>query len=152
VGDDTAVVAVNSARPNPLPWKSSGRVPEAQIAGLRAALADPDVRRRFVFVVVHYAPRRPDGSPDTYAHGLCNADAFLSAVADLPRGVVLCGHIHRTYRVRLPDVRPELFCAGSATIEGREGCWLFELEDGAARVRRGSWDGLEWTFGTPEPA
>ena len=51
----TAVVAVNSSRPNRAPWKSSGRVPDTQVRGLEAALADPRVAGRFVFLMTHYA-------------------------------------------------------------------------------------------------
>ena len=39
--DCLAVVSVNSARPNPQPWRSSGRIPDEQLRALRGVLADP---------------------------------------------------------------------------------------------------------------
>ena len=41
IGDSVAVVCVNSARPNPQPWRSSGRIPDTQIKALRDVLRDP---------------------------------------------------------------------------------------------------------------
>ncbi len=49
------------------------------LAAFRRILADPRVAGRFVFVLIHYAPRRADGSPDQRLHGLENADDFLAA-------------------------------------------------------------------------
>jgi 3',5'-cyclic AMP phosphodiesterase CpdA len=127
VDDTVAVVALDSARPNPQPWRSSGRIPDAQLAALPRVLET--VGDRFVFVITHYAPRLADGGPDRFSHGLVNADAFLAACAGI-RGAILHGHVHRRYRVRVPGVRPELFCAGSTTEAGHEGFWLFELDEG----------------------
>ncbi|MBX7194282.1 MAG: metallophosphoesterase [Sandaracinaceae bacterium] len=132
VGDDVAVVGVSSARPNPEPWRSSGRVPDAQLEGLGRALADPAIRERFVIVMTHYAPRLWNGRPDSITHGLDNADALLAAIASVPHGCLLHGHVHRRYALRVPEVRPVLLGAGSTTQEGREGLWVLEL-DGAER-------------------
>lgn len=144
LGDDLAVVALRSARPNPQPWRSSGMVSPAELAALDRTLHDRRVRERFVAVVLHYALRRPDGSPDRRTHGLVNADAVLRAVADLPRGCVLHGHIHRRFRLRLPGVRPPILGAGSATHEGHEGLWLLEIEGAAGRATPGSFDGTAY--------
>lgn len=139
VGDDVAVVGVNSARPNPQPWRSSGRIPDAQLERLQAALADSDVQRRFVFVITHYASRLEDGRPDHRRHGLVNADAFLEACADVPRGALLCGHVHRRYCVRMEGVRPPLLCAGSTTKAGAEGLWVFDVDGDGAQATPGAW-------------
>ncbi len=144
VGPDIAVVSVNSARPNPQPWRSSGKVPPAQLEGLRAALADPAIRERFVFIITHYAPVLADGGPDTHSHGMVNADAFLEACKGAERGAILCGHVHAGFRVRVPGVPAEVFCAGSATAEGKEGIWVFEVDGQEFRPRRGRWDGTTY--------
>lgn len=128
VGDEVVVVGVESARPNPAPWRSSGRIPDAQLGALERILSRADVRRRFVLVLTHYAPRLWDGRPDTLLHGLENADAFLKVVSGVERGCVLHGHVHRRYAVRVPGVRPLLLGAGSATQAGREGFWLLDVE------------------------
>lgn len=140
--DDVAIVAVNSARNNLLPWRSNGRIPSAQIEGLRAALEDPRVAGRFVFLMTHYAPCRADGSPDAKEHGLRNLDAFLEAASPIERGALLCGHVHSVFRREIEAFSGEVFCAGSATYEGREGVWVFDrAADGLWSARRGRWNG-----------
>jgi 3',5'-cyclic AMP phosphodiesterase CpdA len=147
-GRGVAVVAVNSARPNPEPWRSSGTIPAAQIAALERALADRRVRERFVFVVTHFAPRLADGVPDGALHGLENADAFLDVCRGVERGAILHGHLHSCFRLDLPDL-PAIFCAGSTTHEGREGLWLFDVrdtEDAIATACRGRFDGARYVL------
>lgn len=140
--DDVAVVAVNSARNNLLPWRSSGRIPGKQIEGLEAALTDPRVAGRFTFLMTHYAPCRADGSPDTRGHGLRNVDEFLAATSSIQRGAYVCGHVHDVFRRRIEGFAGEVFCAGSATYEGREGIWVFDREAGGTwTARRGRWTG-----------
>jgi len=146
VGDDLAVVAVNSARPNPLIWRSNGTIPIPQLEALAAVLRDPALRGRFVFVMTHYAPRLRDGGPDRRLHGMINADDFLAVCAEVPRGAILCGHVHHRYHVRIPGVPPAIFCAGSATMEGREGIWLFESKGSAVKALPGGWNGREYTL------
>jgi 3',5'-cyclic AMP phosphodiesterase CpdA len=145
VGDGLAVVAVNSARPNPQPWRSSGEIPDVQLRALGRVLADPRVRDRFVFVVTHYAPRLPDGRPDSALHGLVNADDFLAACRGLDRGAILHGHLHRCFRLDLPD-EPPIFCAGSTTQAEREGLWLFDVDASGATARSGSFDGAGYVL------
>lgn len=125
--DDVAVIAVNSARPNPAVWRSNGAIPGQQLTALAELCRDERVRSRFVFVITHYAPRRKDATPDRPLHGLDNADAFLEACSALPRAAVLHGHIHARYELTLAGFGPRLFGAGSATCEGREGFWLFDV-------------------------
>ena len=147
-GERVAVVAVNSARPN-LPWQSSGRVPDIQLIGLRAALEHEALQDRFVLVATHYAPLRDDGTPDTPQHGLQNADAFLRATSSLRRGAILCGHIHHAFhypsRRRGLDA-PDVFCGGSATMESHEAAWWFRIDGARASVRRVRWNGTAWSL------
>ena len=140
-GDDVAVVGVNSARPNRAPWLSSGTIPPAQLVVLPRILEDERVRSRFVFVMTHYAARLGDGTHDHPYHGLENADCFLAACASLPRGALLCGHLHRRFVVRIDGVRLPLFCAGSTTQKGREGLWVFDVTGENARATPGRWAG-----------
>ena len=145
-GDDVAVIALNSSRPNPLPWISSGSISPAQLDALAEVLEDARVRERFVFVMTHYAPRLANGEPDKKRHGLVNADAFLRACKGIRKGALLCGHIHHTYRVKLKGLNADLFCAGSATMQGREGCWVYEVKQKEMEAKRVVWDGGEYRF------
>lgn len=150
--EGVAVVAVDSARNNLLPWRSSGRIPEQQIAGLSAVLRDPRLAGRFVFLATHYAPCRADGSADTHEHGLRNLGELLAAAAPIEQGAYLCGHVHEVFRRPIEGFSGEVFCAGSATYEGREGVWVFDrAEDGTWFARRGRWTGERYDVeaGTP---
>jgi len=144
-GDDLAVVAINSVRPNPQPWRSSGRIPNAQLAALRAALADPRVASRLVLVMTHYAPCRADGTPDKKLHGLDNAEALLEVCANAPRAAILHGHVHGRYHV-LGPAGQKLFGAGSATQEHREGIWVFELDGDGSTATPGTWNGVSYAL------
>jgi 3',5'-cyclic AMP phosphodiesterase CpdA len=142
VGDNVAVIALDSARPNPLPWRSSGWIPSAQLDAFQRILANPRLDGRFLFLITHYAARLANGQPDRWHHGLTNADDFLAIAANVPRGAMLCGHIHRPYVVRLDNIAAPLFCAGSTTQIGRESFWVFDMEDGedgAVSATRGRW-------------
>jgi len=138
--DELALVGVNSARANPKPTYSSGRIADAEIDALNLLLDDERLRDRFVIIATHYAPRRANGRPDRPAHGLENADALLEASACANRGVILHGHIHWRYHVRVPDTPLSMCCAGSTTHAGREGLWLLEVGDGPVRAIPGTWD------------
>lgn len=139
LGDRLAVVGVNSARPNPQPWRASGRIPVRQLEALTRVLADPILRDRFVFVITHHNPRLEDRSPGARWHGLANADDFLAVCANIPRGAILCGHVHRRFMVRVDGVNPPVFCAGSATKAGKEGLWVFDLDGNRVHAIPGDW-------------
>ena len=141
VGRDIAVLAVNSARANPQPWRSNGLIPERQLSALRELCRDPRIADRFVFVITHYAPFRQDGSPDRHAHGLVNATALLDACRSLRRGVLLHGHIHHRFTLAVPNFALTIFGAGSTTCAGREGFWLFDVDATSARALPGAWSG-----------
>ena len=140
IGEQVAVVGVNSSKPNPVPWRSDGHIPSIQLASLNKILADPALQGRFVFMMTHYAARLEDGSPDSKLHGLHNADDFLEICQQIPNGALLCGHIHRCYRTPLSGLSVDLYCAGSATKDHREGFWLFDIENGQCRARQGCFD------------
>jgi 3',5'-cyclic AMP phosphodiesterase CpdA len=142
--DDVAVISVASARPNPEPWRSAGRIPDAQLRALASVIADPEVASRFAIVITHYAPRLWNGRPDAALHGLENADDFLRVVAPLKNGVVLHGHVHRRYRVDLPGVSPPFLGAGSTTQAGREGLWVLQVDGARATAIPGRWTGTRY--------
>jgi 3',5'-cyclic AMP phosphodiesterase CpdA len=137
---ELAVITLNSARPNPQILRSSGRIPDAQIAAFARIVSDPRLAGRTVLIGTHYAPRRPDGSPDSWSHGLENAEELLGVAARLPRAAILHGHIHRRFHVQ-SALGPHLFGAGSATHAGREGIWLYEVGSGRVHARPGAFAG-----------
>ncbi len=146
VGDHLAVVAVNSARPNPQVWRSSGRISAAQLAALERVLADRRLGGRFVIVATHYAPRLANGRPDNFRHGLVDAERFLAVCRRIERGAVLHGHVHDCFHVRVPGMRAPLLGAGSCTDAGKEGLWLLELDGTDARATPGRFDGADFAL------
>ncbi|HEX6244474.1 MAG TPA: metallophosphoesterase [Polyangiales bacterium] len=123
---ELAIVGVNSARPNPNPFRSSGRVPDAQLEALTRITQDARVRGRWLIVMTHYGILRRDGKPDSKSHGLDNGEALVRICAR-PRTLLVHGHIHHTYHHAATPERPWLFCAGSATQTDREGFWLYDV-------------------------
>lgn len=148
VGDDMVVIGVNSARPNPQPWRSNGEIPSQQLDALSKILEHEQVRHRFVFLITHYAPCLADGHPDRKLHGLNNADEFLALGEKISSGAILFGHVHRRFQVKLPALSAGLFCAGSATQAGSESFWLFEVDSKQARALPGGFDGKNYTLNT----
>jgi 3',5'-cyclic AMP phosphodiesterase CpdA len=143
-----AIVGINSARANPKPTHSSGRIPDEQLDALVQILNDARVRDRFVIIATHYAPRLASGKPDRPAHGLENADAFLRASACAKRGVIIHGHIHWRYHVRVPETPLTLCCSGSTTHAGREGLWMFEVSRNGVTATPGRWDQTRYVLET----
>jgi 3',5'-cyclic AMP phosphodiesterase CpdA len=150
MGTRVAVVAVNSARPNPAPWRASGSISDSQLGALQGILREPRLVGRFVFVLVHHAPLRADGSADRASHGLVNAAQFLKICAQLERGAILHGHIHHCYRLERTGARPAIFNAGSTTHAGREGMWLFELDQQEGRATRVKWERDRYVLASEE--
>jgi hypothetical protein len=110
---------------------------------LGEVLRDERLAGRTVLIATHYAPRRADGTPDRFTHGLENADALLEVAANRPRAAILHGHIHHRFHVQPPGA-PHLFGSGSATQLGLEGAWLFEFEPGSARAFGVGYQGGEY--------
>jgi len=141
VDDDIAVVALNSSRPNILPWRSNGMIPVEQLDALDMILKDDRVRDRFIFVITHYAPKLANGDNDMKLHGLINADDLLSRCRDIRNGAILCGHVHRAYRVEVDEIGVPIFCAGSTTMQGYESGWVYEVYRGEVKASLLKWSG-----------
>jgi len=129
VGDELAVVGLNSARVPPVPGIAAGRVGEAQIAALVRACADPAMRGRNVVVVVHHAPLRPDGRLDRRAHGLLDAEPLIEVCRIAGVHAIFCGHIHHRYDYAI-EGGPLIVCGGSSTSRSREGFLFVESRAG----------------------
>ena len=89
--------------------------------------------------MTHHAPLLAGGRPDRASHGLTNADELMAACAGAARGALLFGHVHERYHYHPPGQPMSMFNAGSATLLGREGLWLFEVQPDVVRVTPGRW-------------
>jgi len=141
LGDKIVILGVNSARPNPMPFESSGLIPAPQLRALVKLL--DEYADRLCFVMTHYAPLTKAGRPDSAHHGLDNA-ADLLAICKRSNVILLHGHIHHRYSHAATAAHPRLFCAGSVTHQGREGLWLYEIEGTRVRAIPGRWSGAKY--------
>lgn len=140
IDENVCVIAVNSSKPNPIPWHSNGKISEKQLSALQAIAKDPRLVNRLIIVITHFAPLLANGNHDTRRHGLINADAFLTTLSFFPRSIVLCGHVHKCFHVIDSKTDQAIFCAGSATMEGKEGFWLFDLDGDNITATQGRWN------------
>jgi len=143
VGEHIAIVGIASARPNAV-HRSSGEVPQGHLDAIRALSKDPSLGGRFVIVALHYAPRLWNGRPDSRLHGLDNHEALLDAARGFRYGAIVFGHVHHRYTVSIPGLAIPLVGAGSATYVGRQGAWLWSVDESSASAtplecRDGSW-------------
>lgn len=129
VGEEAAVVGLLSARVPPVPGLSHGLIGSMQLEGLEAIVKDPRLAQRAVLVVVHHAPLTHHGRPDSWTHGLRDAEALCRLLPG-PRYAVLHGHVHHRYHHVATADRPHIFGAGSSTLKGREGYWVIEVSGG----------------------
>jgi len=130
VGSGLAVVGLDSTRLAPVPGLAFGSLGSHQLRALSRLVDDPAVRDRHLAVLVHHAPLRESGQPDTVTHGLLDGKELLRLLSGR-RCSLHHGHIHRRYWHGADANRPDVFGAGSATEARREGYWVIDLsEDG----------------------
>jgi 3',5'-cyclic AMP phosphodiesterase CpdA len=130
-----AVVALTSAVPR-LPFVAAGELGSPQVEGLARVLDHPEVRRRTPVLVLHHPPAHPWSRLKEHLEGLRDAEAFLSALGGLSRGLVLHGHLHRRIQRRVRTAAGELWQVGatSASLQHTEqdrmaGFNIYELSD-----------------------
>jgi 3',5'-cyclic AMP phosphodiesterase CpdA len=129
VGNDLAVIGLNTARLAPAPGLVFGTVGAAQRTAVAKILEDHRLAGRAVLAVVHHAPRNRKGKPDLITHRLTDANDLLRMLPG-PRYAVLFGHLHERYWHRATADRPHLIGAGSSTQAGVTGYWLIDIQNG----------------------
>ncbi len=130
-----AIVALSSAVPRP-PFVASGRLGGPQLAALERILAHPEVSRRTPVVLVHHPPVDDRIRLRVMRDGLVDLDRLQAALAPLPRGLVLFGHLHVRVHRRLRTAAGALdaFAASSAALDHtdpavRAGFNAYAIED-----------------------
>jgi 3',5'-cyclic AMP phosphodiesterase CpdA len=108
-----AIVGVSSARPSPVPF-ADGRIGEAQLARVEAALAGN--AGRFRMVLVHHPPV---DNRNVLLRGLRDRRALQAVLARAGAEVVLHGHEHRDVRTTVagPGRAIPVLGVGSATYD-----------------------------------
>jgi 3',5'-cyclic AMP phosphodiesterase CpdA len=131
---------VNTAKPNPVMWRSSGYVAPGQLAAARALLACGELAGRQVIVATHYNA----DDRDTWRHGLENRREFRELLLGASCDLLVHGHVHRSGETAADASGPRSVCAGSLTYKGREAFRVYETGVGGITLRRGVWDGQRY--------
>lgn len=138
LGDEAAVIAINSARPCALN-DSSGLVGPRGLGALDRALDDPELRARRKIVALHYGPRLADGRPDKPRHGLRDAEELLEILGERGVDLTIHGHLHERFILPAGGASPvALANTGSLTDARHHRCYhIYELkEEGIAIAAR----------------
>jgi 3',5'-cyclic AMP phosphodiesterase CpdA len=121
LGDDAALVALDTARWGDDPYTTPGRLGSEQIRATRAIVREQvKVGRAVLLAFHHHVVLPPERVPsDAYVSRmpLADADQVVRLVAELPVSAVLHGHRHTAFRVDLPGAAgpTPVLCAGSAS-------------------------------------
>lgn len=135
VGDDLAVVGLDSTRVSGWSHYFVGRLGAEQLAALEKILDDPRLAGRTVAVLLHHGPFGPHGRFDWTHSGLIDSKELLRIVTGR-NAVLLHGHSHERYWHARHEERPHILSAGSSTERGREGYWIIDMDDHAALEAR----------------
>jgi 3',5'-cyclic AMP phosphodiesterase CpdA len=120
LGDEAALVALDSARWGEDPRTTAGRLGSEQIRATRAIVREQVKAGRAVVLAFHHhvvlPPERVPSDALVSRMPLADADQVVRLVAELPVAAVLHGHRHTAFRVDLPGAAgpTPVLCAGSA--------------------------------------
>ncbi len=133
-----AIIGLSSALPR-LPFVSSGKLGTKQLGALARILAHPEVRSRTPIVLLHHPAHNPLSLVESLLRGLDDAALLWTSVKDVPRGLILHGHLHRRVQQTLPTDRGHMHAVGapSASLEHEDrarmaGFNVYELRDDGA--------------------
>ncbi|MEZ4294916.1 MAG: metallophosphoesterase [Polyangiaceae bacterium] len=129
-----AIIGLSTAKPRP-PFMASGSLGSQQVAGLRRALAHPEVQKRTVVLLQHH-PWHHKGTAHLFLEGLWDARAEADALRHLSRGLLLHGHQHRRIRRTLPTDGGHIDAVGATSAslihdsdERMAGFNIYEIRD-----------------------
>lgn len=128
LGEDTALVGLDSTRVSGWSQYFVGRLGAAQLTALSRVLEHPRVRHRTVHVLSHHGPLSSDGRREWIESALIDGPQLLRLISK-HRVVLHHGHAHRRSWHRRTEARPHLIGAGSSTEPGRAGFWAIDARD-----------------------
>ena len=121
LGDEAALVALDTARWGEDPRTTPGRLGSEQLRAARAIVREQSQAGRAVLLAFHHHVVLPTERVPSDVHvsrmPLADADQIVRLVAELPVAAVLHGHRHTAFRVDLPGAAgpTPVLCAGSAS-------------------------------------
>ncbi len=131
-----AIIGLSSAVPR-LPFVAAGVLGGPQLDALSRALEHPEVKRRTPVILLHHPPLGPQSKTKMMTEGLHDAAEFQRRVRDVPRGLVLHGHLHKRIQGRLGGLT--VVGAASASLHHEHearmcGFNVYEFSDDGALV------------------
>jgi 3',5'-cyclic AMP phosphodiesterase CpdA len=133
-----AIVGLSSAVPR-LPFVAAGKLGKKQLAALTRVLEHPEVRKRTPIVLLHHPAHNPLSRVASLLRGLDDAALLWTSVQEVPRGMVLHGHLHRRVQEILPTRIGHMHAVGapSASLEHEDtlrmaGFNVYEVKDDGA--------------------
>jgi 3',5'-cyclic-AMP phosphodiesterase len=121
LGEEVALIALDSARYGDEPLATPGRLGSEQIRTARTLVREQVKAGRAAVLAFHHhvvlPPERVPSDALVSRMPLSDADQVVRLVAELPVAAVLHGHRHTAFRVDLPGVSgpTPVLCAGSAS-------------------------------------
>jgi len=109
-----AIIGLSTAVARP-PLVASGALGDAQLERLGRVLTHPEVLGRTVVILQHHPIHNPTSRVKTLLEGLTDAAREIELLADLERGLVLHGHLHRRIHRSLMTPRGTVDAIGSTS-------------------------------------
>lgn len=137
---DVAIIGLSSAVPR-MPIVASGQIGAPQRMALHALLAHEEVKRRFPVILQHHPWHQPPSAKKRFLQGLADAEAQREVLQDLPRGLLLHGHLHRRVHRVLETAAGHIDEVGATSAsllhedeDRMSGFNLYDINDGVVRV------------------
>ncbi len=135
-----AIIGMSSAVPRP-PLVASGELGREQLAAVERVLAHDEVKRRTPIFAFHHPIHNPPSRAKVWVEGLVDADDMIDALAGVPRGLLLHGHLHKRVQRALETKAGHLVSVGatSASLHHEDehrmaGFNLYEVDGDGALV------------------
>jgi 3',5'-cyclic AMP phosphodiesterase CpdA len=133
-----AIIGLTSAVPR-LPLLAAGRIGKPQAGALVRILAHPEVKKRTPVVLMHHPAHNPASRVKRLLRGLEDAALLWTSIQDVPRGLVLHGHLHERILRNMDTSAGQMLSVGATsaslehTHEGKmAGFNLYEITDTGA--------------------
>lgn len=133
-----AIIGLSSAVPRP-PLMASGELGKPQLAALKRILVHPEVQKRTPIILLHHPIHNPPSRMKTFVEGLWDAQALITELSALHRGLLLHGHLHVRRKRALGTPAGEMLAIGatSASLHHENehkmaGFNLYEFDDSGA--------------------
>jgi len=136
-----AIIGLSSAVPRP-PLMASGQLGKKQLEALDRILQHEEVKKRMPIVALHHPILNPSSKVKTIVEGLWDAKELIAALKDVPRALVLHGHLHKRMQRPVTDVAGDVLSVGatSASLDHDDehkmaGFNLYEVDDNKEIVK-----------------